>query len=152
VYAYLAVAILSAALAGAGTWRIQEWRHDAEKAEALQEAVRMNAKRDSLSYATADKAAKAEARVRTVTRVQVQEVTKYVSVNDCPMSPSFRVYHDAAAAGEVPDASRIVDAAAVSAPTLAATIAWNYGTCLEDAARLTGLQEWVSEQLKAAPK
>jgi hypothetical protein len=141
--------LLAAALAAgfAGGWMTQGWRHDAQRAETLAEATRMNAKRESVSYGVADKTLKAEAKVRTVTKIQVEEVTKYVSVNDCPLSPGFRLFHDAAAAaGELPDASRIADAAAVPADRVAATLSYNYGTCLENAERLTGLQEWVRSQ------
>ncbi len=31
MYVYLAIALLSAALSGAGAWRVQNWRHDAQE-------------------------------------------------------------------------------------------------------------------------
>lgn len=146
MYVYVAIAILSAALSGFGSWQIQSWRHDAEKAAQLAEANRINAKRSSVSIELGQKSNAAQVRVRTVTKTIVQEVPTYVSSSDLPLSPSFRVFHDAAAAGQLPDAGRIADAAAVRVDSLAETLAWNYGACLENAERLRGLQEWVRAQ------
>jgi hypothetical protein len=75
------------------------------------------------------KAVAAGERIRTVTRTQIIEVPTYVSANDCPLSPGFRVLHDAAAVGQLPEPARIADAAAVPAPEVAATVVANYGAC-----------------------
>lgn len=109
-------------------------------------AKKEDAKREEVTAPIALKFAQQTARIRTVTKTIIKEVPTYVSANDCPMSPGFRVFHDAAANGEVPDPARIADAAAVPAPIIAATVADNYGTCLENAKRLEGLQEWVRAQ------
>ncbi len=85
-------------------------------------------------------------RIHVITETITKEIPKYVSVNDCPLSPGFRLLHDAAAQGQLPDAAGIADAAAVPAPDIAATVTDNYGSCLENAKRLEGLQEWVRKQ------
>lgn len=87
-------------------------------------------------------------RIRTITKETIKEVPVYVSKNDCPMSGGFRLLHDAAAKGQLPDSTGIADAATVSADSVASTVAENYGTCLETAKRLEGLQDWTNEQLK----
>ena len=62
------------------------------------------------------------------------------------MPGGFRVLHDAAAHGVIPDPARIADAAPVPAAAAAGTVAGNYGTCIENAQRLTDLQAWVRAQ------
>jgi hypothetical protein len=139
---------LGISIGGASAWKVQNWRFDAKQAESLTEAARMNSKRESATNVLASRIEPKLAKVRTVTKETIKEVPVYVTTNSCPLSPGFRVFHDAAAAGELPDASRVADAAAVPADTLASTIADNYGTCIENATRLTGLQDWVREQIK----
>lgn len=88
-------------------------------------------------------------RVRTVqgrTRTIIREVPTYVPASAPALPAGFRVLHDAAAAGEVPDPARIADAAPVPAQDAAGTVAGNYGTCHETAAQLTALQEWIRQQ------
>lgn len=83
--------------------------------------------------------------------VVIREVPVFVPADDPGLSGGFRVYHDAAAAGAIPDAARIPDAAPVAADTAASTVAGNYFTCHETAARLTALQGWVAEQHRLNP-
>lgn len=116
------------------------------RAQYQKQADEANAKREAISAPVAAKEQKAQDKIRTVFKTIIKEVPTYVSINDCLMSPGFRVFHDAAANGEVPDPSRIADAAAVPADAVANTVAENYGTCHQTAARLTGLQEWVRAQ------
>ena len=142
------VAAAAFAMGGATAWKVQGWRYDAQKAEALAEAQRMNAKRESVST-TVEKAHVAkEAKQRTIIVTQIREVERFVPVSDCPLSPGFRVYHDAAAEGVLPDTARIPDAAAVTPKEAATTIAENYDACRTNATRLESLQKWVLEQQK----
>lgn len=90
-------------------------------------------------------------KVQGVTKTIVREVPVYVSPDACPLPSGFRVLHDAAAAGAVPNPSDVAHAATVPAQQAAATVALNYGTCHETAERLSGLQEWVREQQKVNP-
>lgn len=82
----------------------------------------------------------------------VREVPVFVPAGSCELPGGFRLLHDAAAAaGPVPEAAGIADAAPVPAQTATATVAGNYATCHEDAVRLTSLQEWAREQCEANP-
>lgn len=142
----LGAVLLGIAVGGTAAWKVHTWRHDAQKAEELADMRRMGAKRESVTAEVTAKHAASAERIRTVTVTQIKEVPTYVSANDCPLSPGFRVLHDAAAAGELPDPSGIADAAAVPAPAVANAVVQNYGTCTETAQRLTDLQDWVRSQ------
>lgn len=76
----------------------------------------------------------------------VKQVPVYVPVDAPDLPGSVRVFHDAAAGGFLPDASRIPDAAPVELATFAGAVASNYTLCHADAVRFAGLQEWVLEQ------
>lgn len=82
----------------------------------------------------------------------VREVPVYVAADSCPLPGGFRLLHDAAAEGTVPDPASIADAAPVEAQDAARTVAGNYGSCLETAQRLTSLQEWVTAQHALNPE
>ncbi len=75
----------------------------------------------------------------------VREVEKLVSADSCPLPGGFRVLHDAAASGSLPDdpAGVAAIAAPVEAPAAAETVAGNYAACLANAAQLTALQDLV---------
>lgn len=148
-YRWLALIVFALALLAFG------FTQGAEYEEGQQAKRDLAAERATVVLATkrADVTSKVElkyapqlTKVRTVTKTLIKEVPVYVSANDCPMSPGFRLHHDAAAQGVLPDATGIADAAAVPAPDVASTTAENYGTCLENAKRLEGLQEWVRNQ------
>lgn len=81
----------------------------------------------------------------------VKEVPIYVPSDAAPLPGGFRLLHDAAAAGAVPDPAGIPDAAGVPAQDAAAVVAENYGTYHETAARLTALQDWVRQQQALNP-
>lgn len=131
----------------------QDIGYDKAKAEYSRQAQQADAQREEVAAPVAATQIVVQERIRTVTKTIIKEVPVYVKADACPMPGGFRVLHDAAADGEVPDAARIADAAPVPAQDVAATVADNYGTCLANAARLTGLQEWVSRQvnLKVSP-
>lgn len=92
-------------------------------------------------------------RVRTVHvagETIIKEVPVYVP-SDAPDLPGgFRVLHDAAALGELPDPARVADAAPVPAQDVAATVAANYLIYRTTAEQLTALQEWVDRQQQIA--
>lgn len=105
-----------------------------------------------------DSAAKTAAKVVTVYKdrvkvireevpgdVQLVEVIKRDST--CLAPPSFRVLHDRAATGRQDAESPTgTDAAAVPLEDIAATVAENYRTARETAARLEALQEIIRSQ------
>lgn len=94
-------------------------------------------------------------RVRTIREKGneiVRNVPVYVPAGSPDLPAGFRLLHDAAAANSpIPASPGIADAAAVSAQTVAVTVASNYAISAENAARLTGLQDWVRQQCKANP-
>jgi hypothetical protein len=59
------------------------------------------------------------------------------------------VLHDAAAAGHVPDAADLADAAPADAQTVAATVADNYAACHAIREQLTALQQFERERTGA---
>lgn len=82
--------------------------------------------------------------VREVGQTIIKEVPVHVP-SDFPALPSgFRLLHDAAPIGQLPDPARAADAPAVPAQDLADTVAANYLACHENAEQLTALQAWVT--------
>jgi hypothetical protein len=80
-----------------------------------------------------------------------KEVPIYVpSATTCDLPGGFRVLHDAAAQGVLPDASRIADAATVPAQDAAAVIVENYNAYHALAEQLMALQDWVKKQQEQA--
>ena len=114
---------------------------------------RLRAETDRL---TADLEA-ARAQRQVVTRTITREVPRYVrepapQCADAGLhSGGFRVLHDAAAAGVVPDPARVADAPAVGAAAAAGTIADNYAACLDWRAQVIGWQQWYSTVAGSQP-
>jgi hypothetical protein len=91
-------------------------------------------------------------RVRTVREaaaVITKEVPVYVPSDACALPAGFRVLHDAAAAGRVPDAADLTDAAPADAQTVAAIVADNYAACHAIREQLTALQQFERERAGA---
>ncbi|HPA92199.1 MAG TPA: hypothetical protein PLN35_20780 [Quisquiliibacterium sp.] len=99
----------------------------------------------------------ARAQRQIVTRTITREVPRYVrepapACADAGLhAGGFRVLHDAAAAGVVPDPARVADAPAVGAAAAAGTIADNYAACLDWRAQVIGWQQWYRTATEAAP-
>ena len=151
LYRMLALAALAVALLGFGWLKGAEYgerKLDAAQAASLKEGARIVVVRGAVTEKIVTKYLPAITKIETITETIVKEVNTYVPPSDPAVSGGFRVYHDAAAAGRVPDASEIPHAAPASAQTAAATVAENYGACRADQERLRGLQEWVTEQGK----
>lgn len=102
--------------------------------------------------------------VRGKTQTLIQKVPVYVPQKPDPkcrpgsadLPGGFRVLHDLAIRpgglpdGDSGDAARAADAAPVAVQAAAATVVENYGAGLENAERLTALQDWVRAQHEAA--
>ena len=110
------------------------------------QAVKVDAKREAVAPIIETRYLKAAERIVVVTETITKEIPTYVKDSDCPMPPGFRVLHDAAANGEVPDPSRIVDAAPTPATDVADTVATNYGICNKIREDLISLQAWAAKQ------
>lgn len=149
-YAYLAAGLLVLSLLAASHWKTYvaggdkvraEWQ--AEKLAAEQKAARDALRKQNVIDAEAYRFAEKAQKDRVIVQTKIVEVEKYVP-NSLPMLPGdFRLYHDAAAAGQEIDDSRRADAAPVAPKTVAVTVAENYAACLYDQQRLEALQTIV---------
>lgn len=144
IYAALALALVG----GYVGWAAHQRDIGAAKmvAAADKKAVVVDAKRAAVATPIAVKQEAAQIKIRTVFKTIIKEVPVYVKADDCPMPGGFRVLHDAAANGTVPEPAGVADAAPAPAADVAATVADNYGTYFETAERLRGLQAWVAAQ------
>lgn len=153
----LVAAVGVAALVG---WRYGEHRavlryeaRLAQQAQAAQDAMRR--------LAAARDAAAAQVVTQYVDRVQVvrergkeiiKEVAVYVPMDaGCDLPGAWRVLHDAAARGRLPQPADAADAAPASAHDAARTVAHNYSACHETAQQLTALQDWVRQMQEVRP-
>ena len=125
-----------------GAARIQAlWDRDVAAAEAQAETLRIL--RQSHIDKSATKYEVKQAKQQVIVKTIIKEVDRYVP-NSLPMlPPGFRLLHDAAAAGEAIDDTRLADAAPVAPRTLAETLAKNYASCNDDKQRLSILQDII---------
>lgn len=144
IYAALAFALIG----GYFGWAAHQQNIGSQKVVVASEnkAAKVDAKRAAVATPIAAKQEAAQIKIRTVFKTIIKEVPVYVKADDCPMPGGFRVLHDAAANGTVPEPAGIADAAPAPAADVAATVADNYGTYFETADRLLGLQAWVDAQ------
>lgn len=148
--------MLYAALAGAlwlgyTTWREhqRELGREEMRAEFARQAQAAHAKREVITQVVEREVVKTVKQIEVVTETIVKEVPVYVQADAPPLPSGFRVLHDAAARGEVPDPAAVADAAPIPAEDLAETIIANYGTCRANAARLNEWNAWAAEQQSA---
>lgn len=145
----LAILALLVGLAlGYGAWakHQQSLGYARAVAEYAKQAKAVDDKREAVAAPIVAKQEAAQVQIRTVTKTLIEKVPIYVKADDCAMPAGFRVLHDAAAVGKIPDPARIADAAAVPAQEVAGTLTENYGLYFETSERLRGLQEWVRAQ------
>jgi hypothetical protein len=125
---------------------------DAMVGKSATETIRIARARDRITSRVETKYLPGLAKIEVVTQTITKEVPVYVPFNAPALPGGFRVLHDAAAQGQLPDPARIADAAAVPAQDAAGTVAENYGQCRADQLKLQGLQEWITEQLLVNPQ
>jgi hypothetical protein len=145
----LYLALVAALSAGYMAWREhqRELGREEVRAEFARQAQAVDQKRLVITQYVDREVIKTVRQIEVVIETIVKEVPVYVQA-DLPALPGgFRVLHDAAARGEVPQPAAIPDAAAVAPAAVAATLAANYGTCHVDQERLRALQLWISQQL-----
>jgi len=87
------------------------------------------------------------------TNEQIQNLITTENDHMCTLPESFRVLHDAAAEGTVPNATAAADGtpSGIALSDAERTIVGNYGQYQEVAEQLKALQEWVAEQKKLNP-
>lgn len=120
-------------------------------AKQVTEGVKLARAREVITTKVETKYVPQIAKAGVITETILKEIPVYVPPNAAACAGVFRVFHDAAAQGLVPDPARIADAAPVSAEDASATVVENYGECRADQLRLQGLQEWATEQLRLNP-
>lgn len=153
-YRWLALVLAALALFAFGFVKGAQHEEGAQARRELQAeraAPVLAGRRQAVTARVDLKFAPALTQIRTVTKETIRYVPQFVRADGCSLPGGFRVLHDAAAQGRIPDPAGIPDAAAVPARDAAATIASNYGACRETSERLDGLQEWVREQLSLNP-
>lgn len=148
--------LLYLALAGALTAGYYSWRgHQREigreevRKELAEQAQRTGRKREIVTQVVERRVVERVKDIQVITETITKEIPVYVYPTDPALPGRFRVLHDAAARGEIPDPAAIADAAPIPAEDLAATIVANYGTCRAHAARLTEWNTWAAEQQAA---
>ena len=153
LFAALALALLLSSLYG--VHRFNEWREARSLAHYKAENIALQAQVSGLKVALKREKASERVVVKYVDRLQVvagrtktiiKEVPVYVPADSADLPAGFRVLHDAAATGELPDPARIADAAPVAAQDAAATVIDNYGACHANAEQVTALQDWIRAQ------
>jgi hypothetical protein len=113
IYTHAAALLLGAAVAGAGAWQVQNWRHGALEAERLEQTAKEQARRvDRIDGAAAGhERDKAEIRTEFITITEEVErvVEKPVYRDVCLDADGLRVLSDAiAGAGAAGEPARAV--------------------------------------------
>jgi len=149
-------------------WTVRDWKAQADTAAdriaaaaaqrvAIASALTLERAQADTTSVVEREAVAEQVRIRTVTETIIKEVPIYVTAEaDARFALPVGLVrlHDAAAtgrplsesAGEPDGAAGNAEASDVPASTLAAMIAENYGVCLADQARFSGLQDWVRRQ------
>ena len=142
------VALIGAAyLAGShhGVAVVQaQW--DAQRAEATLAAAKQETEQAKITTQLLTQYTDRVKIVHDHSAALIKEVPVYVSNTDCSLSGGFRLLHDAAASGTVPDPAGIAHAPSVPAADFATTVIENYAQYHALAEQLTALQEWVRRQ------
>ena len=146
MYGILALLLVATHTLSYVSGRTHERRYQNDKALKAQAAAAIETQRlIEKNYQISVAATTVLNRERVVTQKILERVYVEVPASACPIHPSFRVLHDAAARGEDPVPGSSVDGAPVPVKDAAATVVENYGACRQDQERLRLLQDWVRE-------
>lgn len=151
----IAALALAAALLGLQHYRSSAADFERKLRETQQRLISVQAQSDDYAKNVVAVTALAEGyrqrteKVRTVTKEIVREVPKLIPVDSCALPPGWRLLHDAAARGAAldPAAASGPDAAPVAAQDAATTVIENYDQYHQLAEQVTGLQQYIREQL-----
>lgn len=153
-----AVAAIVLALLLLGGWQVKRYgdhRFDAGKAKVQadwdksrekgrKEVERLQAAAGKVETKTVVEYRDRVQTIRLKGEERIREVQVFVPVGSSVLHGGFRLFHDAAARNEpLPDPAAVADAAPVDAQDVARTVAGNYQSWHEDAARLIALQDYV---------
>ena len=147
----LYIGLLFALWAGYQAWagHQRELGREEIRAEFARQAQEADAKREVITQYVDREVVKVVHQIAVVTETITKEVPLYVPLDTPALPGGFRVLHDAAARGQVPDPAAIPDAAPAAAQDVATTVAENYGTCRLYAERLNAWQAWARAQQAA---
>lgn len=144
LFAAIGLAAFFAGFVGGGLYVSGKWK-DAEATRAI-EGVKIVTRQGAVTERVVVRWKTREPEIRTVTTTTEKEVVRYVPAAADPMLPlGWRLLHDAAAAGALPQAPPGVDVAApsVAASAAAKAVIGNYGAAHLCRAQLEELQGWV---------
>lgn len=147
----LYIALAGALWAGYAAWAAhqRELGRAEMRAQYAAQAQAADARRQVVTETVEKEVIKVVEKIAVVTETIIKEVPTYVPLDAPDLPAGWRLLHDAAARGEVPDPAALAHAAPASAADAANTVAANYGACLETAERLMAFQQWAREQQTA---
>ena len=117
------------------------------RADYAKQAKAADDAREAIAAPIVEKQEAAQVQIRTVTKTLIEKVKVYVPSNSCPLPAGYGRLHDAAATNvKIPDTATGLDDSTIPAQDAIAITIENYGIANSNAARLTGLQEWVRSQ------
>lgn len=134
----------------AGQADIQE-KWDAESARVAAEIKSLHEKQAKVTTITETKFIERERVIHEKGETIIKRVPVYLPADTPDLPGAFRVLHDAASQGFIPDAASFAHAAPVAAVAATETVAGNYTTCLANAEQLTLLQDWIRQQQELNP-
>lgn len=147
----LYIALAGALWAGYAAWadHQRELGREEVRAQYSREAEAADAKREVITQTVEKDVVRVVEKIAVVTETIIKEVPIYVQADAPDLPAGWRLLHDAAARGQVPDPAALAYATPVAAQDAANTVAGNYGACHRTAARLAALQDWVRQQQQA---
>lgn len=122
---------------------------NAQIAEAAATATKIITRQGEITTQVVTRWKERQAEIQTITQTIEKEVPRYVTPAADPVLPlGWRLLHDAAAYGAVPQAAAGIDVAApdIAASQAASAVIGNYMSCHTTAAQLEALQAWVRHQ------
>lgn len=152
-YRWLALSALLLAAVGFGYVKgatAEQQAQAAHRVDQLTATVRVIEKQVVITEQVNAQLAASKDRERVIVKTIIKEVPIYVPSSTPDLPAGFRLLHDAAALGAVPDRRDGADAAAVSAQDAAATVAENYSGCRDNAAQVIAWQQWYEAQREQA--
>ena len=127
-----------------------KWDESVERGRL--EVERLKSEAGKITVRTETEYVEVEKVIRVKGDTIVKQVPVYVPLDLPDLPGPFRLLHDAAASqSPLPETPRGDDGAPVSPQAVAATVADNYATCHQNAARLSALQGWADEQYNLNP-
>lgn len=132
----------------AGGWFLHADRVAAGQLKTAQASIQKTAEGKAAGDALATRQAEAAATQATKDRIITKEVIRYVEVTPaadrCTLPGTWRVRHDAAATGDLPEPASLADGAADPVEDAAAleTLADNYASCRAAIEQVKGWNDW----------